>query len=85
MTLFQEKIYGVVRRIPKGKTMTYKKVAEAVGSPKAWRAVGNVLNKNRDKNVPCHRVIRSNGKIGGYKNGTEKKAFLLNKENVKIN
>jgi len=52
---------------------------------RAWRAVGNILNKNRNSEIPCHRVIRSDGKIGGYKNGTKKKAFLLKKENVRIN
>lgn len=82
---FQKKIYEVVKRIPRGKVLTYKKVAELADFPGAWRAVGNVLSKNRDKNVPCHRVIRSDGKIGGYKNGTKKKAFLLKKENAKIN
>lgn len=85
MTLFQKKVYEVVKRIQKGKVMTYKKVAKAAGSPKAYRAVGNILSKNRNPEVPCHRVIMSDGKIGGYKNGSKKKAFLLKKENAKIN
>ena len=80
MFKFQEKVYNVVKKIPKGKTMSYKKIAERAGFPKAWRAVGNVLNKNRNPNVPCHRVIRSDGKIGGFFGGTEKKAVLLQKE-----
>lgn len=82
---FKNRVCRVVKRIPKGEVSTYKKVAESIGFPKAWRAVGNVLNKNRNPEVPCHRVVRSDGKIGGYKNGTKKKIFLLKKENVRIN
>jgi O-6-methylguanine DNA methyltransferase len=84
MTLFQKKVYEIVRKIPKGKTLTYKKVAKLSGYPKAWRAVGNILNKNRDPEVPCHRIIRSDGKIGGFNRGTKKKIALLKKEGVLI-
>ncbi|MCD6093692.1 MAG: MGMT family protein [Candidatus Omnitrophica bacterium] len=77
---FQKKVYQVVKKIAPGKTMTYKEVAEAVGSPQAWRAVGNVLNKNSDPEIPCHRVIRADGKIGGYNKGVKKKISLLRKE-----
>jgi O-6-methylguanine DNA methyltransferase len=84
MTSFQKKIYEIVKKIPKGKILTYKKVAELAGSPRAWRAVGNVLNKNRNLKIPCHRVIRSNGKIGGYNLGIKKKIALLMREGVKI-
>lgn len=81
MSIFVEKVYQVVRRIPRGKTRTYKEVAQLAGSPRAYRAVGNILNKNRDfKNVPCHRVIRSDGKIGGYALGSSQKWRLLKKE-----
>ncbi|MFQ6049867.1 MAG: MGMT family protein [Candidatus Paceibacterales bacterium] len=80
MSEFQRKIYLIVKKIPKGRTMTYKEVAESAGFPKAWRAVGNILNKNRNLDVPCHRVIRSDGKIGGYRNGVKKKIALLKKE-----
>jgi O-6-methylguanine DNA methyltransferase len=59
-------------------------VAELTGRPRAWRAVGNILNKNRDLKIPCHRVIRSDGKIGGYNRGIKKKIALLKKEGVKI-
>jgi O-6-methylguanine DNA methyltransferase len=80
---FEEKILSVVKKIPKGKVLTYKRVAELAGRPKAWRAVGNILGKNRDvKTIPCHRVIRSDGKIGGYRYGTERKTSLLRKEGV---
>jgi len=57
-------------------------VAELSGSPGAYRAVGNILNKNYDKSIPCHRVVRSDGKIGGYNRGRENKIRLLKKEGV---
>ena len=81
MTKFQEKVYKVVSRIPKGQTLTYKEVALAVGSPKAYRAVGNALNKNPDLGkIPCYRVICSDGKTGGYVLGEKKKIELLEEE-----
>ena len=82
--IFKEKVYKVVKTIKKGKVMTYKKVAILAGSPKAFRAVGNTLNKNPRKDVPCHRVIKSNGEIGGYALGIKKKINILRKEGVKI-
>jgi methylated-DNA-[protein]-cysteine S-methyltransferase len=82
--LFQKNVYNVVKKIPRGEVLTYKEVAKKAGFPRAWRAVGNVLNKNKDPNTPCHRVIRSNGKVGGYRNGTRKKISLLCKEGVLI-
>jgi len=85
MSEFSEKVYEVVSQIPKGRVMTYKQVAEAAGRPKAYRAVGNILNKNRDTGrVPCHRVIRSDGDAGGYTRGTKKKLELLRREGVKV-
>lgn len=84
LSSLKERVYQVVRKIPKGKFLTYKNVAELAGAPKAWRAVGNILNKNRDLKIPCHRVIRSDGKIGGYKKGTNQKTALLKKEGVVI-
>jgi len=78
-------VYEIVKKIPKGKVLNYKQVAQLTGFPRAWRAVGNILNKNPDpKTIPCHRVIRSDGKIGGYKNGVKKKIALLKKEGLKI-
>ena len=66
--------------------MAYKEVAKAAGSPLAFRAVGNVLNRNPDiKHIPCHRVIRSDGRAGDYRYGKKKKLFLLKQENAKIN
>ena len=55
-------------------------MAKLAGNPRAWRAVGNILNKNKNPEVSCHRVIRSDGKIGGYNQGTQKKIALLKKE-----
>jgi O6-methylguanine-DNA--protein-cysteine methyltransferase len=94
-TRFKEKVFRIVQKIPRGNFLTYKQVAERAGYPKAWRAVGNILNKNRNlyppkfskktlagKKIPCHRVIRSDGKIGGFNEGTKKKAYLLKKEGV---
>jgi len=79
---FQEKVYSVVKKIPKGNVLTYKQVAELAGNPKAFRAVGNILNKNYNSKIPCHRVIRSDGNIGKYNRGKGKKIELLKKENV---
>ncbi len=81
-TEFQRKVYGVVRKIPKRKVMSYKEVAERAGRPRAWRAVGNILNKHQKPNLPCHRVIRSDGRIGGYREGVSKKIKLLISEGV---
>lgn len=77
---FKEKVFEVVRRIPKGKTMTYKEVAQAIDRPRSYRAVGNILNTNYDPGIPCHRVIRSDGKTGGYNRGADKKITLLYEE-----
>lgn len=74
----------MVKRIPKGRVLIYKEVAKRAGSPRAWRLVGNILNKNLNKKIPCHRVIRFDGRVGGYRQGEKKKALLLKKEGVKI-
>jgi methylated-DNA-[protein]-cysteine S-methyltransferase len=81
MMTFQEKVYAVVKKIPKGKVMTYGEVAKKIGKPKAARAVGTVLSKNFDPKIPCHRVIRSDGKIGNYNRGGQAgKVRILKKE-----
>ena len=77
---FKNKILEVVKSIPKGRVLSYKKVAELAGRPKAYRAVGNILSKNYNIEVPCHRVIRSDGKVGGYNRGIYKKQQLLKRE-----
>ena len=79
MLSFSEKVKAVVAKIPKGEVMTYQEVARAAGNPKAMRAVANTMAKNYDPNVPCHRVIRTDGGLGGYNRGGEsrKRAILL--------
>jgi len=79
---FSERVRVVVAAIPTGKVMSYKEVAEATGSPHAFRAVGNIMNKNRDPLVPCHRVVKSDGSVGGFAWGSKKKLELLKKEGV---
>jgi O-6-methylguanine DNA methyltransferase len=81
MTSFSEDVYQVVRTIPKGKVMTYGEVAIAAGHPGAARAVGTVLSKNYDPDIPCHRVIRSDGKLGNYnRGGIDRKTIILKAE-----
>ncbi|MDO8604367.1 MAG: MGMT family protein [bacterium] len=80
MPTFREKVLQVTRKIPKGSTLTYKQVATQAGNILGARAVGNILNKNYDPQIPCHRVVRSDGKAGGYNRGTEAKIQLLKKE-----
>ncbi|RLC40311.1 MAG: 6-O-methylguanine DNA methyltransferase [Candidatus Nealsonbacteria bacterium] len=77
---FKQKVFKIVKKIPRGKVLTYKEVAEKAGKPRAWRAVGNILAKNKNPTIPCHRVIRSDGEIGGYNKGRRKKRELLKKE-----
>lgn len=82
---FADKVYAVVKKIPRGKTLTYKEVAKKAGRPLAARAVGTIMAKNTDPKVPCHRVIRSDGKIGGYNkiNGPSKRQ-LLREEGISL-
>jgi len=80
---FDEKCYSLLVKVPKGKVTTYKKIANALGT-KAYRAVGNAMNKNPYNNIPCHRVVKANGKVGGFASGTKKKTEILKKDGVKI-
>jgi O-6-methylguanine DNA methyltransferase len=81
MKSFKEKVLKVVGNIPRGKTLTYKQVAKRAGSPLAFRAVGNIMAKNFNMKVPCHRVIKSDGTFGNYnRGGTKNKIKLLRKE-----
>ena len=80
MPSFRDKVHDVVKEIRKGEVLTYKEVAERAGSPRAFRAVGNILNKNYDKSIPCHRVVRSDGKSGGYNRGEKQKIAKLRRE-----
>ena len=82
MITFKERVLHVVVDIPKGETRTYKEVAEVAGSPGAARAVGNIMKNNDNPHVPCHRVVKSDGSMGGYNGigGVETKGELLRKE-----
>jgi len=84
MRSFKEKVLLVVSRIPAGSTLSYKEVAEMAGSPRAYRAVGNILNKNYDPNIPCHRVIKSSGEYGDFNRGQLRKRALLSSENPNL-
>jgi len=82
-TKFQLKVWNYLRKIPKGKVKTYKEVAKGIKSPKSARAVANACAKNPyAPKIPCHRVIRADGKLGGYsaKGGLKTKIKLLKKE-----
>lgn len=79
---FQTKVYKTVKRIPLGEILTYKDVAERAGHAQAWRAAGNVLAKNKNSQIPCHRVIKSDGEIGNYNRGIKTKLYLLKKEGI---
>ena len=86
-TDFQIKVWIYLKKIPKGKVKTYLEVAKAIRKPKAFRAVANAVGKNPyPPKIPCHRVIRSDGKIGGYsgKGGIREKRRLLASENIFI-
>ena len=80
MTPFQQKVYGATKQIPKGQTRTYLQIAKAIGKPRASRAVASALAANCDKTVPCHRVIRSDGTLGGYNGLRGSKQSLLRQE-----
>lgn len=78
---FREKVLAVVRKIPKGDSMTYKQVAAKAGNPKAARAVGAIMRTNQDPEIPCHRVVRSDGGLGSYnRGGINQKRKLLVRE-----
>lgn len=82
-TSFADHVREAVRQIPKGETCTYGEVARAIGHSGAARAVGTVMKNNYDPTVPCHRVIRSDGKIGAYnRGGPAEKTRLLRAEGV---
>ena len=86
-TKFQLKVWRYLKTIPKGKVKTYLDVAKSIGKPRAFRAVGNAVGKNPyPLKIPCHRVIRSDGSLGGYsgKGGISKKRQLLKTEKVFI-
>ncbi len=85
MSQFSEQVHKVVKSIRKGQVMTYGEVAAAAGNKKAARAVANLMAANYDPAIPCHRVIRSDGTLGGYnRGGMVAKRAILQKEGVII-
>ena len=82
---FNERCYNILKKVPRGKVTTYREIAKVLGS-KAYRAVGNAMNKNPfpGSKVPCHRVVKSNGEVGGFASGTEKKILMLKEEGIEI-
>lgn len=80
MQTFKDQVLDIVAKIPRGKTMTYKQVAERAGSPGAARAVGSIMKANYNEKIPCHRVIRSDGIAGEYNRGREEKIRKLRAE-----
>ncbi len=84
-TVFQKKVWKILQQIPAGKITTYSVIAKALGNKNAARAVGNACNKNPFvPAVPCHRIVKNNGEIGGYSRGVKKKIALLEKEGITI-
>ncbi len=85
MSDFTEAVHEATRQIPKGETRSYKEIAVAIGHPKAYRAVANVLKQNYDPSIPCHRVIRSDGTLGGYnRGGAEAKLRIILQEKGRV-
>jgi len=83
-TKFSERVWNLTARIPKGKVTTYKLIAEKLGT-RAYRAVGSALNRNPyAPKVPCHRVVNSDGKIGGFAHSWKKKMQLLKSEGIEF-
>ncbi|MGC8816956.1 MAG: MGMT family protein [Candidatus Hadarchaeum sp.] len=85
MREFQRRVLELTAKVPRGKVTTYKQIALAMGKPKAYRAVARALAENPYPiKIPCHRVVRSDGNVGGYTGGVEKKIKLLRDEGVQI-
>jgi O-6-methylguanine DNA methyltransferase len=83
-TEFEKKVQDVVRHIPKGSVLSYGQVATAAGRPRAFRAVGTIMRKNRNPQIPCHRVVRSDGSPGGYNGGELEKELKLRSEEARF-
>ena len=82
--IFNEKVWQLCKRVPKGKVTTYKEIAAAMKT-NAYRAVGGALNRNPNSpTVPCHRVVGSNGDLIGFAHGLRKKAEMLRREGIEI-
>jgi len=82
---FDELVWEQLKKIPKGKVTTYKQIALALGKPNSSRAVGNACNRNPNApSVPCHRVVKSDGSLGGYNKGLKRKILLLETDSIRI-
>lgn len=82
---FSQRVWKAMLKIPRGKVASYQTIAKMAGNVNASRAVGNACNKNPfAPDVPCHRVVASDGSLGGYAHGSVKKIALLNKEGVRV-
>ncbi len=79
-----KKVYELTKKIPKGRVSTYGEIARKLESKKYSQAVGKILNKNFNPKVPCHRVVKSDGNIGGFRGGKSEKIEILRKEGIKI-
>jgi len=85
LTEFERAVLLATLEIPRGKVSTYKRIAERIGRPRAYRAVGNALHKNPiPPTIPCHRVVRSDGGFGGDRKGAEARMRLLMEEGIEI-
>ncbi len=82
---FNEKVWNAIKKVPKGRVSTYKLIAKSIGKPKAFRAAGNACNKNPfSPEIACHRIVKSDARLGGFAFGATKKTQLLKKEGIKI-
>ena len=85
MTAFQSECYEALKKVPRGKVISYAGLAKIIGRPNAYRAVGSAMNKNPfAPKVPCHRVVKSNGDIGGFADDINVKIKRLHKEGVEV-
>lgn len=80
-----QEVYDLLSKIPPGKISTYGDIAKALGHPKAARAIGRIIANNPNPiSIPCHRVVKSNGEIGGYAHGEQRKREILEMEGIKF-
>lgn len=85
LSSFAQSVYNLCRLIPRGKVSSYSELARALKKPGSARAIGNALNKNPfAPQVPCHRVVRADGRVGGFASGSKQKILLLKKEGLLI-
>jgi O-6-methylguanine DNA methyltransferase len=83
LTSLKKTVYNLLRKIPKGRVVTYKILARAVGKPKNWRQIGRILSQNPyPQKFPCYKVVKSNGEIGGYRQGPKKKIAFLKRDGI---